>query len=148
MTQGIARKALDTEFEKANEQISSSKPRGGRNATLRRLSLLWAPAARKSVNVAIVRSDGTLADDDDEKAEELAKFWGNTVAEKQVDEVDASNFLLEFGADFAFKSMKRSSKASSNALATRLQVLMVSPTVPGGPPYRLERASFSEFCRS
>ena len=44
----------------------------------------------------IVRRDGTLADDEDDKAEELAKFWGNTVAEKQVDEVDASNFLLDF----------------------------------------------------
>ena len=41
-----------------NEQ-GTSPPKGGRSAQLKRLLKLWSPFDRNSVNLAIVRDDGT-----------------------------------------------------------------------------------------
>ena len=69
LSQGIARKSIDNEIEKASNKEGMSNPRGGRNAALQRQQLLWAPLARKALNVAIIRSDGSTTSNDDEKAE-------------------------------------------------------------------------------
>jgi hypothetical protein len=106
LTQSIARKSIDKEIEDTYDSKSRAKPRGGRSAVLHRQSLLWAPLARKALNVAIIRSDGLLAKDENEKAAELASFWGKTFEEKLIDTVDAKAFLNEFAADFNFQKLR------------------------------------------
>ena len=69
ITQNIVRESIANEFKMANDGSGKARPRGGRNAGLHRQSLLWAPLARKSVNVAIIRSDGSLAASNQEKAD-------------------------------------------------------------------------------
>jgi hypothetical protein len=80
-TQGIVRRAISHEVKRTADNHSTAKPRGGRLAALRRQTALWAPLARKSINVAIIRSDGSLASSGQEAADGLGQFWGKTFDE-------------------------------------------------------------------
>ena len=70
-TQGIVRRAISHEVERATDNHSTAKPRGGRLVVLRWQTALWATFARKYINVAIIRSDGSLASSEQEAGDEL-----------------------------------------------------------------------------
>ena len=100
LTQDIVRQGLSHEIDLAGKTNGKRRPRGGRNAALHRQSLLWAPFAKKAVNVAIIRADGSVTATDEEKASELGNFWGKTFAKKEVDVDESHRFLQEFGHSF------------------------------------------------
>ena len=132
LTQGVARRAIEVELENANSTDKTSKPRGGRSASLNRKSLLWAPLSRKMLNVATLRSDGTVTQNDDEKAEELAKHWGKTLEEKLIDGADAELFLSEFAGDFHFENIR---PPDQNVIEKFVARARHSAPGPDGLPY-------------
>ena len=111
---------------------------------MHRQSLLWAPFARKALNVAIIRSDGSVKKDDDEKAAELAKFWGKTFEAKQIDTADAQAFLNEFAADFSFQSSRPPDQSVIEGFLARARH---SAAGPDGLPYSAWRAAGSAGLR-
>ena len=117
---------------------SRAKPRRGRSAVLHRQSFLWAPLARKALNVAIIRSDGLIAKDENEKAAELASFWGKTFEEKLIDTVDVKAFLNEFAADFNFQKLR---PPDQNVIEGFLAHARHSAPGPDGLPYGAWRAT-------
>ena len=144
LSQEIARKALDVEYERANHGASRKRPRGGGIAALQRQSLLWSPFAKKAVNVAIVRSDGTIAVEDQEKARELGEFWGKTFSEKLIDKEDAKAFLCEFGKPFELDAIQ---PPDQNAIERFLRHARHSAPGPDGLPYASWRATTSTGSR-
>ena len=74
-----------------NEQ-GASPPKGGRSAQLKRLLKLWSPFDRKSVNLAIVRDDGTATTNSDEAANALAACWSKVFAPKSINLDKATRF--------------------------------------------------------
>ena len=92
--QNIAVAQTRTEENQNNE--NRSRPKGGRGAQLNRWSQLWSPFGRRSVNVAILREDGTIAETANDKATELRKFWGGVFAEKTISVKEAEEFLRQY----------------------------------------------------
>jgi hypothetical protein len=93
------------------------------------------------MNVAIVRSDGSVTQGDEEKATELASFWGKTFEEKHIDKDDASAFLREFGGDFNFKHIRPPDQAVIEGFLKRARR---SAPGPDGLPYGAWRATKSK----
>jgi hypothetical protein len=82
-----ASKIANAQIEKQiNENgQGTSPPTGGRSAQLKRLLKLWSPFDRKSVNLAIVRDDGTTTTNSDEAANALSASWSKVFAPKSID---------------------------------------------------------------
>ena len=84
-------------YEKEQENIHTSlKPKGGRMAQINRHLQLWSPFQRKAVNVGIIRMDGSVATDPQNKAIELRNYWGKTFERKKINrklvQIFADNF--------------------------------------------------------
>ena len=59
-------KSIECELAANSSDVGSKKrSKGGRRAALQRQALQWAPLLRKALNVAIIRSDGTVTASDD-----------------------------------------------------------------------------------
>jgi hypothetical protein len=72
LTQSIA--AAQTTTEERQNNDGNVRPKGGRAAQLSRWSQLWSPFGRRSINVSIVRENGSIAETADHKADELRNF--------------------------------------------------------------------------
>ena len=140
VTQGIVREAIADEIELANKSAGTKRARGGRLAALHRQSLLWAPFAKKAINVAIIRSDGSVTCNAEQKACELGQFWGNTFSAKNVDVADAHCFLQEFGCSFQFNSTRL---PGQKQIESFLACAQHSAAGPDGIPYGAWRATYS-----
>ena len=129
---------MGSEIIKANDNNSKAKPHGGRNAALYRQSMLWAPFSRKSTNIAIIRSDGSLAASGHEKADELGRYWGKTFDEKPINADDANAFVKEFGTSFDFDHLRPPGQADIKACLARARH---SAPGPDGLPYGAWRST-------
>ena len=81
LTQSIA--AAQTASEEQQNNDARTKPKGCRAGQLFRWSHLWSPFGRRSVNVSIVRDDGSVAEATNEKADELRSVGGKLFSRRR-----------------------------------------------------------------
>ena len=67
----IANSQVDKQICKNDR--STSPPKGGRSAQLRRLLKLWSPFERKAINLAIIKEDNSTTSNSNEAAEAIAR---------------------------------------------------------------------------
>ena len=131
LAQSIAAAQTDTEERQNND--GNARPKGGRAAQLARWSQLWSPFGRRSINVSIVREDGSIAEAAADKADKLRKFWGQVFAEKKISIDEAEEFLNKFAVELNIPGEAIPTTASIKAF---LKKAKHSAPCPDGIPYR------------
>jgi hypothetical protein len=134
----IATEALTHEKDLALDRRKPKQPRAGRAAALARLLKLWTPFARKAINVAIVKEDGSIANTPDEQAAALADYWGGVFCEKFTDPDATHAFLSEFGAKFPTETLRLPEVGDIEEFTKRARH---SAPGPDGIPYSAWRAT-------
>ena len=87
----IANGQIEKQF--IEKDHSTSPPKGGRSAQLKRLLKLWSAFDRKAIALAIIRKDNTT--NSGEAAEALARGWSKFFAPQNIDPIKGMQFIKE-----------------------------------------------------
>ena len=133
LTQQVAHASAVREEELADSKDKRKvKKRGGRCAIVARWLQLWSPFGKRAVSVAIVRADGEATKVPQEKAQVLAKHWGDVFRQREVDLVAGAAFVAEHSVPLDLTGVRRPDAAVFESFIRRTRH---SAPGPDGIPY-------------